>query len=185
MVHPSVGNENTRVVDDDGCSVVLRGHAVKPVADLQDRAAACRWHNRQQQRLMTILGSADSPALCGRSINPGTSHPYGLSGSPCSKLQTPAPMGGTMYTPIGGPVGPASALWLRPTRWDRPGRPGSSTAPPAFLRSHSEHRATIFPVVRSVSLVVHGLPPGLPSIRPREGETLLFAMLDAVVTLLT
>src|SRR6185436_8027155 len=60
-----------------------------------------------------MLGSAGFPALAARGISDCKPHrqptQIGRSGSPCSNsTHTPAPIGGTMYTPIGGPVGPAS-----------------------------------------------------------------------------
>src|SRR4051812_39387596 len=62
---------------------------------------------------MTILGSAGFPpsAASGTSEGSPQRQPVqtGRSGSPCSNsTHTPAPIGGTKYIPIGGPLGPAS-----------------------------------------------------------------------------
>src|SRR5437667_4846851 len=61
---------------------------------------------------MTMLGSAGLPNLARVGMSEGKPQRQpiqtGLLTSPCSNwTQTPAPIGGTMYTPIGGPVGPA------------------------------------------------------------------------------
>src|SRR5262245_44305583 len=62
---------------------------------------------------ITMFGAVDRPvfALVGTSAcDPHRQPtPSGWLGSPRSNSgQTPAPIGGTMYTPIAGPVGPAS-----------------------------------------------------------------------------
>src|SRR6185503_5239337 len=61
----------------------------------------------------TRFGDVGRPALAsvGTSDDEPHLHPThtGRSTSPCSNsTHTPAPIGGTRYTPIGGPVGPAS-----------------------------------------------------------------------------
>src|SRR5215472_10737855 len=60
-----------------------------------------------------MLGETGSPSFASGGTSAVVPHLHpdqiGFSGSPCSNsTHTPAPMGGTMYTPIGGPVGPAS-----------------------------------------------------------------------------
>src|SRR5688572_1552100 len=61
---------------------------------------------------MQMFGSAGLPASASGGVSPTPKRQplqMGLPGSPCSNsTHTPAPGGGTMYTPIGGPVGPAS-----------------------------------------------------------------------------
>src|SRR5262249_46710393 len=89
----------------------------------------------------TMLGDTGRPAnasggtLLGAKRQPDQ---MGLFGSPCSNsTQTPAPIGGTMYTPIGGPVGPArgaqgshqlegtSEMTSGTSHWIRPRNSGS------------------------------------------------------------
>src|SRR5258708_17699839 len=89
-----------------------------------------------------MLGETGNPSLASGGISAVVPHLHpvhmGFSGSPCSNsTQTPAPMGGTMYTPIGAPVGPASGTQgnaqedgSRPTAsgtmtWRRPVNSGS------------------------------------------------------------
>src|SRR6266540_6654824 len=96
-----------------------------------------------------MLGSAGLPACAAKGTSDGRPHRQptqtGRSGSPCSNsTHTPAPIGGTRYIPIGGPVGPAKGTQgaaqldgTRPTTsgtWtsNRPTRIGStllSTSP--------------------------------------------------------
>src|ERR1041384_8433230 len=60
---------------------------------------------------MQMFGSGGFASARGGTLPGAKRQPLqiGFSGSPASNsTQTPAPGGGTMYTPIGGPVGPAS-----------------------------------------------------------------------------
>src|SRR5487761_2375102 len=61
---------------------------------------------------MQMFGSAGLPASASVGVSPTPNRQplqIGFPGSPCSNsTHTPAPIGGTKYTPIGGPVGPAS-----------------------------------------------------------------------------